>query len=257
VTIDRDKQLDRLAKLLALASSPNVHEAEAARLAAESLMRRHGLGREEASGRSPSGYYEHPMGARGWDRAWRFALVTAAARSCGTDVVGLWTAGRRKVRVVGIRSDVERAVGLYGDLLAIVEALGRGVGDLSPAMDAEIFLHGGRDCSDAFRRGVVMGLVYLLSRSGGSDLFRDCPPEVERPPGRGGGDRLALVPLGKVKATDRARSRYEPEETSIELDDVACIAWFAAGVRAVQDDVVEDGGSVGLRIHTTKNQQEE
>lgn len=243
---DRDRHLDRLAKLLALESSPNVHEADSARRAAESFMRRHGLRREEASGRTASGYYEHPMGARGWKQAWRFALVTAAARHCGAEAIGLWDGDRLKVRVAGVRSDVERAVVLYDQLLALVIELGRDVSpaDLDLGMLAELEDHGARECSDAFRRGVVLGIIVHLARLSGEPLFRDhhVPPAQERS-GEAARDQVSLARTdrGRRGQSDRVRARYEPDERELDLDVVSALAWFGAGLRVAGERVVVAG----------------
>lgn len=255
--IDRDRQLDRLAKLLALESSPNAPEAASARRAAEALMKKHGLRREDASGRSPSGYYEHPMGARGWGQAWRFTLVTAAARHCGCEAVALLVGRRRKVRVAGVRSDVERAVRLYEALLGAVRLLGRGIEaeDLDPGMAWEASDLGVRACSDSFRRGVVLGIVEILSRVGSGPLFRGQPaprgeaPREARPPREApAGDDRALVRVaeGRRGQSDRVRSRYQPDEVDVRLDDAPAWAWFKMGhvLSLLQIEVREDDSVV-------------
>jgi len=249
--IDRDRQLDRLAKLLALESSPNVHEADAARRAAERLMEKHGLRREEASGRSSSGYYEHPMGARGFDRAWRFALVTAAARHCGAEAIGLLVGDRCKVRIAGLREDVERAVSLYEDLVELVLELGRDVRDLDDAMMDEVEAYGSRECQDAFRRGVVLGIVVHLARAGGESLFQGHrAPAEEGTAGGAGTDRRSLLKIDRRQSnqSERVRSRYAPAERPLDLDVVSALAWFGVGVRTARDRVVVvDGGDLGMR----------
>jgi len=245
---DRDRHLDRLAKLLALARSPNAHESESARRAAEALMLRHGLRAEEASGRLASGYYEYPMGARGWNSKWRFALVTAAARHCGAEAVGLLVGQRCKVRVVGVRSDVERAVELYERLLEVVLSLGRDFQILSWDQVEEAQLYGSRECTDAFRRGAVLGIIVLLAQKSGEPLFRDhhVPREAEGDGPRGDSTALARVEEGKTGRA-RARAKYDPEERDLALDDVVAFAWFGAGVESAKRVVVSDDGSVSLK----------
>jgi hypothetical protein len=247
---DRDRHLDRLAKLLALAGSPNACEAASARRAAEALMARHGLRAEEASGRSPSGYYEHPMGARGWTSRWRFALVTAAARYCGAEAIGLMVGERCKVRVAGVRSDVERAVALYEELLAAVLELGRGARAASDELVLEAECYGPRECTDAFRRGAVVGIIALLARSRGEALFRDHHVPVGEAPraARAEDAALARVEEKRSSRSDRVRSRYQPEEQDVELDDVAALAWFGEGLKeAVARVSVSADGEVVLR----------
>jgi hypothetical protein len=258
---DRDRQLDRLAKLLALESSPNVHEADAARRAAERLMKKHGLLREEASGRSPSGYYERPMGSRGFDQAWRFALVTAAARHCGAEAVGLLVGDRCKVRIAGLREDVERAVSLYEDLLELVLELGRDVarGGLGGDMLEEVEAYGSRECADAFRRGVVLGIIVHLSRASGESLFQghNVPVESSRPESTPACGELVRIGERISDQSERVRSRYAPEERPLDLDVVSALAWFGEGLRASRDRVVVvDSGDIGLGKCKQKNRGE-
>lgn len=250
--IDRDRRLDRLAKLLALESSPNACEAASARRAAESLMRKHGLRREEASGRSSSGYYEHPMGARGWGQAWRFALVTAAARHCGAEALALLAGDRTKVRVVGVRADVERAVELYAELLAVVLELGKsareGVLD-DGRLRNEAEIYGVRECVDAFRRGAVLGVVALLARTGG-EVF-----SAGRAPSDLGGKRSVTPEQGAMVRvegrrsgqSERVRARYAPVERAADLDDVLARAWFTKGLCEIHRRVVVGDGGVRTR----------
>jgi hypothetical protein len=230
----RDRQLDRLAKLLALARSPNVHEAESAKRAAGELMRRHGLGAEEASGRLASGYYEHPLGAR-FHQAWRFALATAAARHCGAEAVGLWVGQKCKVRIAGVRSDVERAVALYERLLELVLDLGRRVDGVDESMRLDVACSGLAACKDSFRRGVVVALVVLMARSAGEPLFQG----VAAPRGRGLSRELARVD----DRSSRVRESYQPDERPLDLDDAEAPAWYEAGIATVRRWVVvgEDG----------------
>jgi hypothetical protein len=242
---DRDRQLDRLAKLLALESSPNVHEADSAGRAAAALMEKHGLCREEASGRTASGYYEHPMGARGWDQAWRFSLVTAAARSCGTEAIGLVVGDRCKVRIAGAREDVERAVQLYGELLEIVLGLGRVV-EVEAGMGEEVAFYGTRECKDAFRQGAVVGIVALLAKAAGESLFRGHPPQGS--PAEAGPEQGALVKVSRrqTEQSERVRAKYSPDERSVDV--VSALAWFGAGVQAVRSYIViAEDGSISLR----------
>lgn len=240
---DRERLLARLRKLLALGDSPNEHEASTARSAAASLMRRHGLTREEAEAEPLAGYYELPMGARGWGTTWRFALVTAAARSCGAEAVCLQAAGRRKVRIVGERDDVERARDLYLRLLDVVRDLEQRVSDLYGDELAEYAEWGGaRAAADSFRRGVVYGIALVLASVG-----RDGPAASSL-------SEPATVPLSEVslarvsKHAGRVKDRYDPTVRPLDLDDATVPVMFDLGERAAETwVVVEEGGSVGLK----------
>ena len=100
----RERVLDRLSKLLELSNSPNSHEAATASRLADALMRKHGLTKEDVRNytcESRSGVFELPLGAKGFETAWKWALLTATARSCGCEAVALLVAERRKIRLVG------------------------------------------------------------------------------------------------------------------------------------------------------------
>lgn len=223
---DRERLLARLRKLLALRDSPNGHEAAAARAAAESLMLRHGLTEAEAAAEPRTGYYELPMGARGWGSAWRFALVTVAARSCGAEAVALQSGSRRKVRIVGERADVECARDLYLQLLEVVRGVERRAASEYAEELVELASWGGaRAGADSFRRGVVHQLAVML-------LGRRRPD-----PGAGGPYPAAdpVVPASSLarvgRHAGRLKNKYDPQERPIDLDDATVPLMFEMGRR--------------------------
>lgn len=121
----REKQLDRLAKLLALAGSPNACEADAARRQAERFMRKYGLRREDVASREV-GYHEVTMSGRGWDSDWRFRLASTAARAYGAEAVRVWL----DAEVKDARGREERAEGSRaGDSRRAEDSAGDSAGD--------------------------------------------------------------------------------------------------------------------------------
>lgn len=120
------KILDRVKKLLALARDKggNANEVAAAAALAVSLMQAHKLTEAdlpEADVEDPDMVDLH-AGADFLD-SWRFVLVTRVAHSFMCEAVGLRSAGKRKVRVVGRREDVEVALEVYRHLVVELERL--------------------------------------------------------------------------------------------------------------------------------------
>lgn len=214
---DRGRVLDRLGKLLALASSSNVHEAEVARRSAETFMLKHGVTEADVVADNRPGHYERPLGAKGWRSPWRFALVTLAARHCGAEAMATWAGGRRKVRLVGERPDVEAAHSLYVELLGVVTdleklAAERYAGDL---VDLAGFASP-EEAAESFRMGSVVGLAVLLGRVSGT-----------RAPVDGGISNSDDLPETKALArvrTDysrKVRDRYSPSVRSSGVEEAA------------------------------------
>lgn len=110
------KVFSRLRKLLALARSPEAHEARSARAKADALMARHGVRESDADVPGPGEVAEVPLGAAGFEEAWKFKLATAAARHHGCEALGLRVGRRRKVRLVGVGAGVGRAAELFRSL---------------------------------------------------------------------------------------------------------------------------------------------
>ena len=240
---DRERLLARLRKILALRDSPNGHEAAAARAAAESLMLRHGLTEAEAAAEPRTGYYELPMGARGWGSAWRFALVTAAARSCGAEAVALQSGARRKVRIVGERADVECARDLYLQLLDVVRGVERRAAAEYEEELVELSAWGGaRAGADSFRRGVVHQVVVML-------LGKHCPSPGAGVPSSSKDPVVPETSLARVgRHAERLKNKYDPQERPIDLDDATVPVMFEMGRRLAETWLsLGPDGSVRLR----------
>ena len=92
---------------------------------------------------------------------------------------------------------------------------------------------------DAFRRGVVLGIIVHLARLSGEPLFRDhhVPPARENATAP---DQVSLARTDRDRRgqSDRVRARYEPDERELDLDVVSALAWFGAGLRVAGEGVV-------------------
>jgi hypothetical protein len=259
-----DKVLEKIRKLIALEASPNKHEADVAHKTAERLLKKHGLTRDEVARMSADGYAEVPMGARGFDEAWRWALVTTASRYCGAEAVALMAERkhrppRRKVRLVGERADVERAKALYGELCELVTRLEQVAADRLLGLIVEwTWRYTPEECADSFRRGVVMGIAARMAahkKAGGQDdeLWRSARDEP--PAAKPAGVLGALVRLvgGARERTARAREtasrvRGAPQSKSIDLDDAPCPAIYEMGLDLARACVrVSPEGKVELK----------
>jgi hypothetical protein len=197
----RSRILARVRKMLALATSSNEHEAVAAREAADSLKREHGLTDAEISAPDEQEIHEMPMGAAGFEAGWKFTLVTVVARSCHCEAVGLRVGERRKVRIVGKRPDVDRADRIFRHLLVAIDRLAAveigaidwdDPSEASPAgsSDPEAYL-------DSYRLGAVARV---------SELFRSRSREREDPaPGRSTALAIDRQDRGVAKAHVVAR----------------------------------------------------
>ncbi len=247
----RERLLDRLRRLLALAGSDNVHEADAAQRAAERLMWHHGFSREDAEQESQSGYFELPMGATGWNATWRFALVTIAARHCGAEALALVVGPRRKVRIVGERANVEASKILYESLLDILQSLERHVGtEYADEISEFAEWYSVRAVSDSFRRGVVWGL--------GRALVATSPaPNVEfssRVPEPTAEDGVVVKAAPRaVNPSDKVREKFDPEVRPNNLDDADAVEMYDLGIRVVGRYVgVAPDGNLKLRLPCRK-----
>jgi hypothetical protein len=161
----KSRILDKLAKLLALAKSPNAHEAATAQSMADKLMSDHGISQDDVETHTSSGFYELPMGATGWKATWKFALVTAAARYCGCEAIALRSGSKRKVRLVGEKADVEQAAALFAKLMEIMSELEKDMASKvaeSDELEHYYYVCGARQCSDSYRRGLVAGIIERL-----------------------------------------------------------------------------------------------
>jgi hypothetical protein len=249
----RERQLDKLAKLLALEGSPNPHEAESARRQAERFMKRHGLCREDAVPKE-YGFREEVLQGSGWAVAWRFTAATAAARHFGAEALRRG----REVRIVGEHADVESAVALARRLLrAVREVEGLAARELegasdeaADALDAEMPR---RQRDLAFRTGAARGIGRVLARYCAQASSETSPPAPGAPaPGPVGAGPVPEAPaptraVARVEGSGRDHSarvgaRYRPEVAAPEpLDEV----WEAFGQYvAERNTVAGPGGTV-------------
>lgn len=228
----RDQQVDKLRKLLALASSPNVHEAKVARQAADRLMRKRGITEEDVKAADDAGYFEMSLGIKGWNATWRFALVSLAAQVHGVKALAMQRGAKRHVKLCGPRREVGLAHDLYLRLSEIVRDL-----EVLAAEDGRVVrlarLMGdvsAREMSDAFRRGAVAGIVVVFRRArkrGASEESRpaservkqDSPASVEVPTSECR-ELVRVRSLATVSSSDheeKVREKYSPETKPIDI----------------------------------------
>lgn len=168
------KILDRIKKLLALAQGKGgtANEVAVAAALAAQLMQAHKLTEADIPTDETDGsdMVDLPAGADFLD-SWKFVLVTCVARSFMCEAVGLRAAGRRKVRVVGRREDVEVTLEVYGHLVGEVERLTTAYegdeiewGDMWNRMFGEIDRRTEifPERRDAYRDGLVAGIATKL-----------------------------------------------------------------------------------------------
>ena len=160
---ERERILDRLTKLLALAKSPNANEAATAKRMADSLMKRHKLTKADVSSYAPAGFYERPMGSKGFETVWKFTLVTATARFCGCEAISLQVGTRRKIRIVGERADVDQAADLFLSLLKTLVELEKI--EAAWISDPSVLIYSKpKDYADSFRQGATVAIIELMQR---------------------------------------------------------------------------------------------
>lgn len=224
--LEADRVLERIRKLLALAGSPNQHEAEIAMRKAHELMLRHNI--EAAAARSERELEVRHLG----DPARRGNRVEA-------EVVGLLSeyffvkairvpvylplAGKRGAvyEIVGSRANVEMAAHVYAFLLATADRLWA-----DNRRDARV--RSGRDRL-SYQAGVISGFRDKLS--------------AERSELSGHG--LVWVGDSRVDALYRARHPRITTRTHTVRHDGAHAAGREAGRRVVLHRPVERGGSGG------------
>lgn len=231
----REKLLDRLSKLLALAGSPNLHEAEAAQKQAERLMRKHGLRREDVAARDV-GYHEVVVSGRGWSVEWRFRLAAVAARSYGAEAVRVWRGEVAEVRLAGEHADVVRAAKLLRRLFRVVREIHEvAKREVERGSSAVIFLDvelPRKVREESFCDGVVRAVARAIDRSRppppsdpAAAEFLQGRPRAPAPAAR----EVARVTEGSGKDhSARVESRWRPQERvrrPEELDEV----WRAFG----------------------------
>lgn len=184
--------VSRVQKLLALGRSPNEHEAGAARDAAESLIKEHGLSEEDLSAEVEKEVTELAMGSDGFSAPWRFVLVSMVARAFSCEAISLRIGQRRKIRVVGKKIDVQTAATAFKVLVREVEKLVDGEME-DVVIKAFLVPWTERSYKTAFRNGVVSALA---------DSLRE---EARRQPARPSDRAIAVSKLG---VRDHMQARY-------------------------------------------------
>jgi hypothetical protein len=233
------RQRARLAKLLALTTSSAVHEAAVARRAADALMLKYGLTEVDAKTEELSGFYERPLGAKGWDKAWRFALVTVAARSCGAEAIALRVGKRKKVRLVGERRDVEDSHALYSELLLVVTDLEV----LAAAELASDLADLAGDCSpseaaDAVRLGMVWGIAATLKKKTMDEAMGGGASSSQR------GRALARV---RPDHSKQVKAKYDPVVGESPQEEAASPILVALGLEFAKLRLVVSEGGFRIR----------
>jgi len=147
------KVADRIRKLLSLSESANANEAAAAAARAQELLQQHKLSMADIAADYEDEIVRAPLGARGFKAMWRFVLATNAARAFFCECVGLRAGARRKVVLLGRRSDTEIATHVFKFLVREIERLG------------EVYAHStlcDKDQKLSFIQGATMAVVYSL-----------------------------------------------------------------------------------------------
>ncbi len=155
-----DVILDRVRKLLALATSPNAHEAAAAAALAQTLIARHRLQQwldadavaaDEAEAIDDA--RDEPLDVARKPRSWKVALATTLADANGCVAYTLDRGKERAIVLVGRTADRALVLELWSWLVSRIEWLSATHGE-------------GRDRKwhDAFRVGVVAAIGERLAK---------------------------------------------------------------------------------------------
>lgn len=159
---DPSPVLARVRKLLALATSPNLHEAAAAAAAAQTLIERHRLGAllhaESEADLAITDGREAPLARARRLRTWKLVLAATLAESNGCVA---WTAAEGAetlLLLAGRADDREAIVALYDWLVTRIEWLSatEGAGR-------------SRDWHEAFRIGAAEVIVQRLREGSGAE----------------------------------------------------------------------------------------
>ena len=241
---------ERLSKLMALASSPNEHEAAAARAAAERLRCQYALSEEDAR-REVEGVAEHEEVLSGpeWGPAWKFVVVAAASEACGAVAVSATRGRGREVRVSGEGDSVRRALDLAGKMIVAVGAVeGRMVREVGeavcdPEVAAELGECGSRRAARSFRVGAAYALAKLVLVRRAATATRGAATPSAR-------DGVLVVAGGggaRDRAREAARAKYAPEVRSDFATRDTSKVWMEYGYRLTASMVSYCEGEVVVR----------
>ena len=122
--------IERIQKLLALAASPNEHEAASAAAKAQALMLEHDLAMDQVETKVDKrvagiGQTYHHLRQRGKPGNWKIALYAAVAKTSDCWV----TVGSTSGSMIGRKIDIELAEYLFAYLVATLERLQKEYGD--------------------------------------------------------------------------------------------------------------------------------
>ncbi len=160
--------LSRVRKLLALATSPNVHEAAAAAAAAQALVERHRLQAimaDEAEAPVTDGR-DAPLDRARRLRKWRVALGCGLAHANGCVAYTRGIGGEEELLVAGRAEDRAAVAAIYGWAVRTLEWLSATHGPGRP-----------RAWHDAFRIGAADALVSRLATVE-ADALGEVSPEA-------------------------------------------------------------------------------
>ena len=162
----RDKLLDRVRKLLALATSPNVHEAASAAARAQALVDEHRLqawldaARAHAEDADPiTDARDCPLEVARRLRTWKVVLAVALADANGCFAYTLARDADEAIVLVGRERDRAVVVELWQWLVQRIEWLSATLGAGQP-----------RKWHDAFRIGVVDAVAKRLRAQGAAGV---------------------------------------------------------------------------------------
>jgi len=226
--VTKAKAIDRVRKLLALATSNNASEAATAKSQAQRLMRKYGITDDDVA--SPDEIsFEMSLGF-GFEPQWKFSLVSAAARRCDCMAVGRWRSNSRKVIVVGSREDAMRTLTLFTSLLNEIGFIVKRERRLPPEeliADLAIGVHHNlRSYLRSFHEGIVT-FILPFTRYIGRPPCRSTPPSTSRD---------LIVFSKKSKVLDHIRSKFKslkklPPDCG-EFDQLAHDRGFVAASRS-------------------------
>lgn len=152
---------ERIRKILSLSKSDNANEAANAANLAQKLMQEHKLSEQDVSDLADDGneVTEISLGTEGFMASWRFALVTVVSRAFFCEAIALRAGVKRRLKIIGRKSDTEVASYVFSFLVKEIERL--------VAADAEEFAdvtESMRSYKDSFRRGAAMGIADKIKR---------------------------------------------------------------------------------------------